>query len=43
MIDSSNHRYFKIASILVHNIAPQQAVKMKVLDFTNLSEESSAH
>jgi hypothetical protein len=42
MIDSSNHKHTKLVPILVRYFVPQQGVKMKILEFTNLSGESSA-
>jgi hypothetical protein len=42
MIDSSNHKHNKLVPILVRYFVPQQGVKMKILDFTDLSGESSA-
>jgi hypothetical protein len=42
MTDSFNHKYTKLVPILVHYFVPQQGVKMKILEFTNLSGESSA-
>jgi hypothetical protein len=42
MIDSSSHKHTKLVHILVHCFVPQQGVKMKILEFTNLSGESSA-
>jgi Fe-S cluster assembly scaffold protein SufB len=41
MIDSSNHKHIKLVPILVRYFIPQQGVKMKILEFTNLSGESS--
>jgi hypothetical protein len=40
--DSSNHKHTKLVPILVRYFVPQQVVKMKILEFTNLSGESSA-
>jgi hypothetical protein len=42
MIDSYNHKHTKLVPILVRYFVPQQGVKMKILEFTNLSGESSA-
>jgi hypothetical protein len=42
IVDSSNHKHTKLVSILVHYFVPQQGVKMKILEFTDLSGESSA-
>jgi hypothetical protein len=42
MIDSSNHKHTKLVPILVHYFVPQKAVKIKILEFANLSAESSA-
>jgi hypothetical protein len=40
MIDSSIHRHIKLNPTLVRYFVPQWGVKMKILVFTNLSEES---
>jgi hypothetical protein len=42
MIDSSNRKHTKLVPILVCYFVPQQGVKMKILEFTHLSGESSA-
>jgi hypothetical protein len=42
MIDSSNHKHTTLVPILLRYFVPQQGVKMKILEFTNLSGESSA-
>jgi hypothetical protein len=42
MTDSSNHKHTKIVPILVRYFVPQKAVKINILEFTNLSGESSA-
>jgi hypothetical protein len=41
MTDSPNHKHSKLIPILVRYFVPQQGVKMKFLEFTNLSGESS--
>jgi hypothetical protein len=40
--DLPNHKHTKLVLIVVRYFVPQQEVKMKILEFTNLSEESSA-
>jgi hypothetical protein len=41
MIDSSNHKHTKLVPILIRYFIPQQVVKMKVLEFSNLSQAVS--
>jgi hypothetical protein len=40
--DSSDHKHTKLVPILVRYFVPQQGVKIKILEFTNFSGESSA-
>jgi hypothetical protein len=42
LTDSSNRKHTKLLPILVRYSSPQQEVKMKILEFTHLSGESSA-
>jgi hypothetical protein len=42
MTDSFNLKHTKVILILVCYFVPQQGVKMKILEFTNLSGKSSA-
>jgi hypothetical protein len=37
MVDSSNHKHTKLVPILVCYFVPQQGIKMKILEFANLS------
>jgi hypothetical protein len=41
MTDSSTHKHTKLVPISLRYFVPQQRVKMKIIEFTNLSEESS--
>jgi hypothetical protein len=41
MVDSFNHKHNKLVPILVRYFVPQQGVRMKILEFTNLSGESA--